>query len=104
MGGCNLCRRLRRCRRRGGRIVTVVVLVSGGGLDTAGGGRSLVVEAVRLQMLPEGGGVGVGLVAAPGRTVERLVRCVHMHVFLTIAGVGEATITALDLTLKRLFT
>ena len=46
--------------------------------------------------------MGVGLVAAPGRTVERLVRCVHMHVFLTIAGVGEATITALDLALERL--
>ena len=46
--------------------------------------------------------MGVGLVAAPGRTVVGLVRGVHVHMLLTIAGVGEATITALDLALERL--
>jgi len=48
--------------------------------------------------------VGVGLVAAPGGAVVGLVRGMHVHVLLTIAGVGEPTIAALDLALERLLT
>ena len=55
-------------------------------------------------MLPEARGVGVGLVTAPDVTVVRLVRGVDVHVLLTIAGVGESSVTSLYLALKRLLT
>ena len=54
-------------------------------------------------MLPEAGGVGVGLVAAPHSAVVRLVRGVNVHVLLTITRVGKSAITTLHLALKRLF-
>ena len=55
-------------------------------------------------MLPEAGGVGVRLVAAPDVAVVRLVRRVDMHVLLAVTGVGKSPVTSLDLALKRLFT
>ena len=54
-------------------------------------------------MLPQGGGVGVRLVAAPRGAVVRLVRGVHVHVLLSVARVGKPAVTALDLALKRFF-
>jgi len=97
-----LCRRLRRRGRywRRRRIVAVFVVVSGRFYTGDGRGR-LFVQAVGLQVLSQGGGVGVGLVAAACGAVERLVRGVDVHVLLTIAGVGEATIAALHLALER---
>ena len=53
-------------------------------------------------MLPEAGGVGVGLVAAPGTAVVRLVSGVDVHVLLTIAGVGKPPVAPWHLALKRL--
>ena len=44
----------------------------------------------------------VGLIAAHGRAVVRLVCGVHMHVLLPVAGVGEPAVTALDLALEGL--
>ena len=54
-------------------------------------------------MLPEAGGVGIGLVTAAHSAVVRLVCGVDVHVLLAIAGVGESSIATLHLTLKRLF-
>ncbi len=45
--------------------------------------------------------MGVGLVAASRGAVVGLVRGVDVHVLFPIAGVGEATIAALDLALER---
>ena len=59
---------------------------------------------MHLEVLPEAGWVGVGLVASPGAAVVRLVRGVDVHVLLTIAGVGESSVTSLYLALKRLLT
>ena len=59
---------------------------------------------MHLEMFPEAGGVGVRLVAAPDVTVVRLIRRVDVHVLLTVARVGESSVTSLDLALKRLFT
>ena len=56
---------------------------------------------MNLEVLPEGGGVGVRLVAAIHLTVVGLVRGVHVHVFLPVAGVGKPTVTSFNLTLKR---
>ena len=46
--------------------------------------------------------MSVGLVAAVNATVERLVGRVYVRVFLAIRTVGEATITAAELTHERL--
>ena len=56
-----------------------------------------------LQVLPQGGGVGVRLVAASNSARVRLVRGVHVHVLLSVARVGKPAVTALDLALKRFF-
>ena len=58
---------------------------------------------MHLEMLPQAGGVGVGLVTAPHSAVVRFVCGVHVHVLLTIARVGKSAITTLHLALKRLF-
>ena len=58
---------------------------------------------MHLEMLPEAGGVGVGLVTTPHSAVVRFVRGVDMHVLLAIAGVGESSVATLHLTFKRLF-
>ena len=60
------------------------------------------VNAMRLQVLPQGGGVGVGLVTATNSTQVGLVGGVDMHVLLPVARVGESPVTAGDLALKRL--
>ena len=57
--------------------------------------------AVDLEMLPEGGGVGVGLVAPSHVAVVRLVRGVDVHMLLPITGVGEPSVTSFHLALKR---
>ena len=55
-------------------------------------------------MLPQAGGVGVGLVAASNSTSVRFVCSVHMHVLLTIAGVSKSSVASLHLAFKRLLT
>ena len=62
--------------------------------------RSL--EPVSFEVLSQGGRVGVGLVAASGGAVVRLVGGVDVHVLLPVAGVGEPSVAAVDLTLERL--
>ena len=58
------------------------------------------VLAVYLEMFPERGGVSVGLVTPSHPTVVRLVSRVHVHVLLTVAGVGEPSVTTLNLALE----
>ena len=55
-------------------------------------------------MLPQAAGVGVALVAAAHPAVVRLIRGVDMHVLLTITGVGEPSVTTLNLALERFLT
>ena len=55
-------------------------------------------------MLPEAGGVGVGLVTAPDGAVVRLVRGMDVHVLLPVAGVGKPPVTTRNFALKRLLT
>ena len=59
---------------------------------------------MRFEVFPQGGGVGVGLVAAARGAVVRLVGGVDVHVLLPIAGVGETPVAARDFTLERLLT
>ena len=56
------------------------------------------------EVLPQGGGVGVRLVAAPRGAVVRLLRGVHVHVLLSVARVGKPAVATMDLALKRLLT
>ena len=58
------------------------------------------VLAVNLEMLPQRGGMSVGLVTAPDTAVVRLVGGVDVHVLLPVAGVGEPPVTARNLTLE----
>ena len=46
--------------------------------------------------------MGVGLVTAYASAVVGLVGGVYVHVLLSVAGVGETPVAALDLALKRL--
>ena len=55
-------------------------------------------------MLPQGGRVGVGLVASSHSAGVRLVCGVDMHVFLTITRVGKPPVTTLKLALERFLT
>ena len=48
--------------------------------------------------------MGVGLVAASGGAVVRLVSGMDMHVLLSVAGIGKTSIAALNLALERLLT
>ncbi|MFN9910295.1 MAG: hypothetical protein ACK56F_29985, partial [bacterium] len=82
-------KRRRRCTRS--VIITVIESAS----------KCQALLTMDLEVFPEGGGVGVGLVAPAHPAVVGLVRGVDVHVLLTIAGVGEATIAALDLALER---
>ena len=61
------------------------------------------VLPVDLQVLPQGGWVGVRLVASSHPAGEGLLRGVHVHVLLSVARVGKPAVTALDLALKRFF-
>lgn len=65
------------------------------------GGRGRL--AVYLHVLPQGAGVGVGLVTASDLTVVGLVAGVHVGVFLPITAVGELPVTAIEFTFERLF-
>ena len=65
---------------------------------------ALDLRRVDLLMFPEAGGVGVGLVTAPDVAVVGLVSCVDVHVFLTVTGVCESSVTPGHLTLERLLT
>ena len=62
------------------------------------------VLAVYLEMFPERGGVGVGLVTATDPAVVRLVRGVDVHVLLPVAGVSEPPIATLNLALEWFLT
>ena len=59
------------------------------------------VLAVNLEMLPQGGGMSVGLVTAPDTAVVRLVGGVDVHVLLPVAGVCEPPVASLNLALER---
>ena len=83
-----------------------------GGRRWSNVGVRVIVEAhldervlpVDLQVLPQGGGVGVRLVATSHPAKVRLVRGVHVHVLLSVARVGKPAVTARDFTLERLLT
>ena len=62
------------------------------------------ILAVDLQVLSQRGRVGVGLVAPPHPARVRLVCGVDVHVLLPVAGVGEASVAALNFALKRFLT
>ena len=62
--------------------------------------RSL--DPVSFQVLSQGGWVGVGLIAASGGAVVRLVSGMDMHVLLSVAGVGKPSVAAVDLALEWL--
>lgn len=73
----------------------------------AGGSPSLAREKERerfgyLHVFSEGAWVRVGFVAHFAQI--RLVRCVNVHVLLSVTAVGETSVTALELALKGLFT
>ena len=53
-----------------------------------------------LQMLAEGGGVGVGFVTTAHLAQVRFVGCVHVHVLLAVRRVRESAVAALYLTFK----
>ena len=53
-----------------------------------------------LEVLPQGGRVGVGLVASSHSAGVRLVGGVDVHVLLPVARVGKTSVTALDLALE----
>lgn len=55
-----------------------------------------------LHVFSQRAGMSVRLVAQFAQV--RLVGCVHVHVLLPVAAVGEASVTALVLTQKRLLT
>ena len=59
---------------------------------------------MNLEMFPQRGGMGVGLVAAPRPTVVGLVSGVDMHVLLPVARVGEPAVTAFYLALEWFLT
>ena len=80
-----------RCGERArGRTWTVITKLGRGGL-----------HLVALEMLPQGGRVGVGLVAPSHIAVVRLVRGVDVHMLLPITGVGEPSVTSFHLAFKR---
>ena len=60
------------------------------------------LDPMRLEVLSQGGRVGVGLVAASGGAVVWLVGGVDVHVLLSVAGVCKPSVAAVDLALKRL--
>ena len=60
--------------------------------------------SVDLEMFPQGGGVGVGLVAPADPAVVGLVGGVDMHVLLPVARVGEPSVTAFYLALEWFLT
>ena len=84
-----------------------MVVGGGGEAGEGGGGRGVVAKVcsgrlhlVALEVLPEGGGVGVGLVAPPDVAVVGLVSGVDVHVLLSVAGVCKPSVTSFNLTLK----
>lgn len=77
--------------------------VRGGNVgDVGGGGRRRL--AVHFHVLPQRARVCVGFVAAAHLTVVRLVTRVDVRVLLPVAAVGKFSVTAVELTLERLFT
>lgn len=80
-------------RRRGVRLLAVAVVVR----------RRPPRAAVHLHVLPEAGGVGVGLVATRYPTVVGLVGGVDVRVFLSVRRVGESPVTAFVLALEGFF-
>ena len=75
-------------------------------------GVRVIVEAhldervlpVDLQVLPQGGWVGVRLVAPSHPAGEGLLRGVHVHVLLSVARVGKPAVATVDLALEGLLT
>ena len=80
--------------RRGGSLGVIALVTK----------QTHSVLAVYLEMFPQGGGVGVCLVAASHPAGVRLVRGVDMHVLLPVARVGEPSVTALNLALEWFLT
>ena len=91
------------------------LLLAVAGAGAAGGLLAVTVLAVpdaaphrllpvHLHVLPQAGGVGVGLVAAPDLAVVRLVRGVHVGVLLSVAGVSKPPVTPIKLALEWFLT
>ena len=80
-------------RRRGGSAVITVVPH-----------QSNSVLAMDLEMFPQRGRMGVGLITTPDSACVRFVCGVDMHVLLPVAGVGKPSVTPLHLTFKWLLT
>lgn len=59
---------------------------------------------MHFHVLPQRARVRVGFVAAAHLTVVRLVARVDVRVLLPVAAVGKFSVTAVELTLERLFT
>ena len=81
--------------RRGGGALRVIALVAK---------ETYSLLPVDLEMFPQGGGVGVGLVAPADPAVVGLVGGVDMHVLLPVARVGEPAVTAFYLALEWFLT
>ena len=60
--------------------------------------------AMDLQVFPQGRRMCVRFITTSDSAVVRLVRGVHVHVLLPVAGVGEPSVAAVNLTLERFFT
>ena len=59
---------------------------------------------MHFEVLPQGGGVSVGLVTATHPAKVRLVRGVDVHVLLPVARIGKTSVAARNFTLERLLT
>ena len=57
-----------------------------------------------LKMFPERRRMCVGFITTSDSAVVWLVRGVHVHVLLPVAGVGEPSVAPVNLTLERFFT
>lgn len=96
-------RRRRRWRRRTRwRRVAVAVVVRIVRIVTGAVGRRAL--AVHLHVFAQRRRVRVRLVAAAHLAIVRLVRRVHVRVFLAVGAVGEPAIASIEFALERLLT
>ena len=59
---------------------------------------------MNFQMFPKWWWVSVGLITSSHPTSIRLVRSMHMHVFLPVTWVGKSSVASFNFALKRFFT
>lgn len=88
-----------------GRRAAVAVVARARRAAVGGGGRGRLAGAatVDLHVFPEGGGVGVALVAPPHLAVVGLVRGVDVRVFLAVGAVGEPSVAAVVFAFEGFF-